>query len=177
MSKILVSTNAQKIIDFLIQRPGAQFLAKEIQKAAKVSKGGASLALRKLAKEGLIRRQKRGKVFLYSVEHAEPVIKQLKVLKNVELLSPLVAKIKGLSEKIVLFGSAARGEDTIKSDIDIFILTHTPQEIEPILKEQKLRRKIQSIIRTPVSFAEMQKKEPVFFEEIVRGITLWEAKE
>lgn len=177
MSKILVSTNAQKIMDCLIQHPASQFLAGEIQKAAKVSKGGVNLALRKLASEKLLKREKRGRTFFYTVEYSEPIIKQLKVLKNIEFLSSLVNKIKALSIKIVLFGSSARGEDAAKSDIDIFILTHNPRELESMLNKQKLRRKIQPIIRNPVSFAEMQKKEPVFFEEIARGITLWEAKE
>lgn len=177
MARSLVATNAQKILDFLLRHPGRQFLASEIQKAIKISKGGVNLSLRELAAEGLVKREKRGKIFLYSVDHAQPVIKQLRVLKNIELLNPAVNKIRGLSEKIILFGSSARGEDTPKSDIDLFVLTDSPEEVEGILKKRKLSRGLQLIIRTPVAFTEMEKKEPVFFEEISRGITLWESKE
>ena len=177
MNKTLVATNTQKILDFLIQRPGHEFLASEIQKAVKISKGGVNLSLRELAREKMVRREKKGKVFLYSVDHTQPIIKQLKVLKNIELLNSLVNKIKELSEKIILFGSCARGEDIPKSDIDLFVLTNSPKEIEEVFKKYKLFKRFQLIIKTPVVFAEMEKKEPVFFEEISRGITLWEVKE
>ena len=177
MSKSLIATSTQKILDFLIRYPGRQFLASEIQKAAKISKGGANLSLRELAKDKLIRREKKGKFFLYSLKYGEPIIKQLKVLKNIEYLTPLVNKIKKVSKKIILFGSSARGEDTSQSDIDLFILTNTKEPVEKILKKQRMARKIQFIIRNPVAFAEMQRKEPVFFEEISRGITVWESKE
>ena len=177
MNKALVATSTQKILDFLVQHPERQFLAGEIQKATKISKGGANLSLRELATNGLVMRENRGKFFLYSVDPAQPVIKQLKVLRNIELLSPVIAKIKQLSEKVVLFGSSARGEDMPESDIDLFILTNNSREVEKTLKGRKLSRKLQLIVRTPVRFAEMENKEPVFFEEISRGITLWESKE
>ena len=177
MNKTLVATNTQKILDFLVQHPGHQFLASEIQKAVKISKGGINLSLRKLAKEKLIVRQKKGKFFFYSVDHTQPIVKQLKVLKNIELLNPLVKKIKELSERIILFGSSARGEDTPKSDIDLFVLTNNPKEIEEILKKYKPLKRLQLIIRTPVAFAKMEKRESVFFEEVSRGVTLWESKE
>ena len=177
MNKLLVATNTQKILDFLIQHPGIQFLAGEIQKVVKISKGGVNLSLRKLAKEKLVKREKRGKFFLYSIEHTQPIIRQLKVLKNIEVLSPLVSKIRGISKKIVLFGSSARGEDVPESDIDLFVLSNSPKEAENAIKKYKFTRGLQLIIKTPVAFAEMDKKEPVFFEEISRGITLWESKE
>lgn len=177
MNKLLVATNTQKILDFLIQHPGRQFLAGEIQKTVKISRGGVNLSLRQLAKEKLIKRQKKDKFFLYSIDHTQPIIKQLKVLKNIEFLNPLVNKVKGLSKKIILFGSSARGGDLPKSDIDLFVLTNSSKEVKEALKKYKLTRGLQLIIRAPVAFAEMQKKEPVFFEEISRGITLWEAKE
>ena len=91
--------------------------------------------------------------------------------------SSLVSKIKKLSKKVILFGSSARGEDTSKSDIDLFVLTNSPEEVERTLKKCKLPRGLQLITRTPVGFAEMEKKEPVFFEEVSRGITLWESEE
>jgi predicted nucleotidyltransferase len=177
MNKLLVATNTQKILDFLIQRPGREFLANEIQRAIKISKGGVNLSLRELARAKLVRRKKRGKIFLYSVDHTQSIIKQLKVLKNIELLSPIISKIKGLSKRIVLFGSSARGENSLESDIDLFVLTNSPQAIEEMIKKDKLASRLQVIIRTPVKYVEMEKKEPVFFEEISRGITLCEAKE
>jgi len=173
----LVSTNAQKVLGFLIQSPGKQFLANEIEKAAKVSRAGVNFSLRKLAKEKLVLREKKAKIYLYSVDYNNPVIKQLKVLKITMLLQPLVNKLKALSKKIILFGSCARGENIANSDIDIFILTDSSKAIEEKTKKSNLREKLQPVIRNSTQFIKMEKEERVFFEEIERGITLWESKD
>ncbi|MBA3061873.1 MAG: hypothetical protein FP833_02755 [Atribacteria sp.] len=80
MNNSLISTNAQKVLNFLIQSPGKQFLANEIEKATRISRAGVNFSLRKLAKEKLVLREKKAKIYLYSVDYNNPVIKQLKVL-------------------------------------------------------------------------------------------------
>ena len=177
MNNPLTSTNAQKVLNFLIQSPGKQFLANEIEKATKISRAGVNVSLRKLAKEGFAFREKKAKIFLYSVDYNNPIIKQLKILKTTILLQPLVNKLKPLSKKVILFGSCARGENIANSDIDLFILSANPKIIAEPIKKSKLREKIQPIVRNPIQFIEMEKEEPVFFEEIERGITLWEFKD
>lgn len=176
MQNVIVATNSQKVLNFLIQNPGRQFTTNEVQKGIKISKAGVNVALHSLIKENLVFRQKRAKIFLYWVDHGSPVIKQLKVLQAVTLLQPLIAKIKNCSEKAVLFGSAARGEDLPDSDIDLFVLTNAREEVKTILEKFPFKKKLQAVIRSPLQFSEMENKEPVFFEEIVRGITLWEVK-
>lgn len=177
MNNSLISTNAQKILDFLIQNPGKQFLANEIEKATKVSRAGVNFSLRKLAKEKLVIREKKAKIYLYSVDYNNPVIKQLKTLRSTMLLQPLLNELKKLSKKIVLFGSCARGEDIADSDIDLFILTDSPKAIEEKIKKSNLRKRLQPVIRNPNQFMKMEKEEIVFFEEIEHGITLWESKD
>ncbi len=177
MNNSLISTNAQKVLEFLIQNPGKQFLAKEIEKAAKVSRAGVNFSLRKLAKEKLVLREKKAKIYLYSVDYNNPVIKQLKVLRTVVCLQPLIEKLKEFSQKIVLFGSCARGENAANSDIDLFILTNSPKTTEENIKKSSLRGNLQPVVRNSTQFVEMEKEEPVFFEEIEYGITLWESKD
>ena len=45
MEKILFTTNSQKILEFLIQNPGEEYLSREIQIAVKISKAGTNFAL------------------------------------------------------------------------------------------------------------------------------------
>ncbi len=177
MNNCLISTNAQKTLAFLIQNPGKQFVANEVEKATKLSRAGINFSLRKLAKGKLVLREKRAKIYLYSVEPDNPVIKQLKILKTIMLLQPLINKIKELSQKIVLFGSCARGDNIANSDIDLFILTNSPKVIEEKIKKSNLKEKLQPIIRNPTQSIKMEKEETVFFEEIEHGITLWESKD
>ena len=177
MNSLFAVANIQKVLEYLIYFPGTQFLANDIQKKVKLSRGGVNQSLRELAARGYIYREKKGKIFLYSLNHTNPVVKQFKVLKNIEWLQPLIREASAVAEKIILFGSSARGEDSQESDLDIFILARNADQANDLMKKYKNRRKLQPIIRALSGYADMEKKEPVFYEEINRGITLWERKE
>jgi len=177
VNKILIATNSQKILSFLVENPGTEFLSKEIQKATKISKAGTNFALNDLVKAKLVKREKRGKVYLYSIDSTSPVTKQLKVLKTIVSLSPLIKKVRNFAKMIILYGSKSRGEDTKDSDIDLFIVTNKPKEVETTIKEEKMSKKIQLTIKTPLKYVEMETTNPTFYKEVERGITLWESKD
>lgn len=173
----LTKTNSQKIFDFLAQNPGNEFIEKEIQKGTRVSKPGVNLILKQLINKELIQRSKRGRMYFYKVKNT-PFVKQWKILKNISLLLPLVNKLEEDVRKIILFGSWGRGENDPESDIDIFVLTNVPKErIKNIIRKNRFAKKIQSIVRTPVTFSEMGRKDPIFFNEINQGIVIFETKE
>lgn len=177
MKKILVNTNVQKILWFLIQYPGKEYLEKEIQKSTKISKAGVNFALKDLWKAKLTRRQKRGKIAFYTVNYTHPVIKQLKVLKNILGVNPILEKLKPKSERVILYGSCSRGEDTEQSDLDLFIVTNSEEEILNLINKWRLKGKVQAVIRSPLKYAEMESDEPTFYREVNQGIVLWEKKE
>jgi predicted nucleotidyltransferase len=177
MRRTLVATNAQKILDFLIQSPGTQYLPREVQKATRVSKAGTNLALRDLVKVRLIKKEKRGSVSLYSVDFRQPVVKQLKVLRTIMSLSRLLERLKTTSTKVVLYGSCSRGEDTSESDIDLLVVTNAPQAVGRLVREHPAANKVQLTARTPLTYAEMEKTDPVFFREVELGIVLWESRD
>ena len=177
MNKILIATNSQRILDFLVKNPGKEFLSREIQKTTKISKAGTNFALNDLVEAKFVKRKKRGKFYLYSIDSTSPVAKQLKILKTVISLSSLIKKVKSSAKKIILYGSKSRGEDTEDSDIDLFIVTNTPKETEGVIKKGSIGKKIQLIMRTPLKYVEMETTNPTFYKEIERGIILWESKD
>lgn len=177
MNKILFATNSQKILEFLIQTPGEEYLSREIQIAVKISKAGANFALNDLVRAEFVIRKKRGKMYLYTVNYDHPIIKQLKILKVIMSLGLLLKKIKSKSQKIILYGSSSRGENTKDSDIDLLVVTNSLPEIERIVKNNSKGKTIQLITRTPLMYIEMEKTDPTFYAEIERGIVLWEAKD
>ena len=89
----------------------------------------------------------------------------------------MIERLKLLSQKIILFGSNARGEDNQQSDIDLLVITHNDKEVRDIIEKYLSKRKVQIITKTPLSFSELEKKDPVFFRELELGIILWEKKE
>ena len=175
MRKILVATNHQKVLDFLIQYPGNEFFEKEIKKEAKISKSGVNFALRDLVKKQLVKKQKRGKISFYSVAFDHPIVKQLKILKTLINIEPLMKKIKKSAIKIILYGSCSRGENTNESDIDLFIVTNNSYSIKEAIMKNKLSKRLRQIIRTPLEYVEMEKTDPIFHKEVELGITLWES--
>jgi len=176
MKEVLFKTNPQKVIEYLIQKAGKEFLSKEIQIATKMSKAGANFALNDLAKTSLVNRQQKGNAYLYTINDENPVVKQLKVLRTIIDFMPLIKKLKQKTSKIILYGSSSRGEDTEDSDIDLFIVTNLTEEVEKIMQRKKYSKKIQPIIRKPLQYIEMEKTDPIFYQEIERGVVLWEAK-
>lgn len=174
MNNILLSTAAQHVWDFLCRNPQQGFFSAEVAHRTQLSKGGVNQILRTMARQGLLQTQKKGRMIFYQVDSKSPLIKQFKILRNVTLAEELIKKIKPLCEKIILFGSGARGEDTPESDLDIFAVSREKEKVRNSVLIQKDGRKVQLVIKTPQEFIVLDKKEPVFYEETHRGIVLWE---
>jgi predicted nucleotidyltransferase len=87
-----------------------------------------------------------------------------------------LSRLKSVSKKIILYGSASRGEDTGDSDIDLFIIAREPRDVTEILASLKTKRKFQVVVKTPTDIAEFETKEHVYWKEVDRGIVLWEEK-
>ena len=91
---ILVDTNNQKILDLFIRYPEREFLAGDIEKQLHLSKGGVNQSLRKLSRQNLVIREKKGSVFIHAANNDSALVKQLKVLRTVRILESLVNKLK-----------------------------------------------------------------------------------
>lgn len=174
MEKFFPATNSQKILWLLIDAPRKTFLESEIKKETSLSKAGVNFALKDLKREKLVLRKKLGKTYLYSADISSPFVKQLKILKNVLFLEVLIKKIKSLSDKIILFGSAARGENDQDSDFDVFILTNNREAVAAAVAKSRL--KLQPIIKNQVEYVQMEKNDRVFVNEVERGIILYDEK-
>ena len=173
---LLFFTNAQKVLSFLIKNPEREYFDRQISKLIGVSRAGTNFALRDLARQGFILREKKGRMFFYKAASNNALIKYLKILQNIVSLRPLIEKLKESSLKIVLYGSAANGENTAESDIDIFIMSRETDEAKEIIFKDKLREKIQYVAQTPGDFIKSRKNNPVFYKEVEKGIVLWQKK-
>lgn len=176
LTNFFINTAEQRILNFLAQNLKQSFFDKEVAQKAKISRGATNKALRALANSELVMKEKRGRMNFYQANINNPVLKEFKVLRNVILLFPLVKKLGMVSEKIILFGSASRGENYKDSDIDVFVLTHDKEITKEIAKKSKLKL-LQLIIKTPIELVALGKKDITFYQEIIRGVTLWEKYE
>lgn len=174
--KQLFFTNYQKILKYLVGHPSGEYTEREIQEATLISRAGVNFALRDLAKDDLVTLQKRGNMSFFSVSLDNPIIRQIKVVINLLDIEPVISSIRDVSEKIILFGSCATGVNIEESDIDLFVLSNSAREVTEIINKSEISERIQLVTKKPVDFAELKKKDPIFFEEISRGLSIWEKK-
>jgi len=64
---IFGATNSLKVLSYLSENPGKEFLCSEIQKAASISRAGVYLALGELSRQNLVSKSKKGKLLFYSI--------------------------------------------------------------------------------------------------------------
>jgi predicted nucleotidyltransferase len=168
-----MAKNKQKIITLLADYPGREFYAQEIAEKTECSKASASNILKSLADKKVIFKEAKGRMKFYRINQGSPEVKRARIDLALEKLVPALAKLKKSSLKIILFGSASRGDQTAGSDIDLFILSKDKNETRKILEKTSRNLQIKAIIKTPSEWSEMEVQEPEFYREIRDGITLY----
>lgn len=164
----------QKIIKLLADYPEKEFYAQEITRKLKFSKASASGILKSLSEKGIILKKAKGHMKFYQINQKSPEIKKFRINLALGKINPLLPKLKKYSQKIILFGSASRGEQTHGSDIDLFVLTDKKDEAWAVIKKTGKSLPAKAILKTPGEWSEMEIKEPEFYQEIKNGITLYE---
>ena len=137
-----------QIIRLLCVKVGAQLNQREIAKILKVSPTAVAKSLHLLEEDKLIKLQKLGTMNLKLVELNRDNVKSI-FLKRTENLKMIYESgiVEFLYESfpgcvIILFGSYSKGEDTIKSDIDIAIVGSKGKYLDLGEFERKLGRPI-----------------------------------
>jgi len=118
-------------------------------------------------------------MYFYSIDSSKAAITEFKKVVNLMLVDPLVEELKKMSNRIVLYGSCALGTDTSESDLDLFVVSNSKEDVSNVISNFRFPRgfeniHIQSVIRTPVELLEGEESERSFIEEVDRGILLWE---
>lgn len=166
-----------KILSFLSIHPGQTFSAREISKQTKSSKGATHKTLRLLLKLNTLSRDQKGNLFLYKVNFDSFVLKQFKIFENLLNIATLIEEARPYCSQIILFGSCANGSNAEKSDVDLFIKSDYKSRVRKLInKYDSADFKIQPVIQDTMEIVSSQKTDRVFFEQVKKGIILWEGK-
>lgn len=177
LNELLFSTSLQKVLGFLLLHPEEKLYDREVSRLTKVGRAATNYSLRTLLETGLIRREKRGRMYFYYVTLDDPIIRQLKITQNLIYIRPLVEKLKDVSLKIVLYGSSSTGTNHSESDIDLFVLSREPKNVKAIIYKSPFKEKLQYIVNSPQEFIGLKRDNPVFHKQVSNGIILYEAKQ
>jgi predicted nucleotidyltransferase len=164
----------EKIIMLLADYPEREFYGQEIANKVKGSKASASGLLKVLSRRGVVFKKIKGHMKFYQINLKSPELKRLRINSAMKRINPLLPGLEKLSQKIILFGSASRGEQTSASDIDLFILSRDKNKIRGFFKKINAGSRLKAIIKTPGEWSEMEITEPEFYQEIKNGIILYD---
>jgi predicted nucleotidyltransferase len=176
---LFLSTNSLKALSLLAKYSDQEFYEREIARRLGISYGSANMVLNDLYSVQYLSRQKKGNMYFYRFNVADPVFSHFKILVNILLLRPLIKPLKRVSMKIVLFGSCARAADHSKSDIDLFIVSDDKSKVLGIIKKYKFNKGFEGLIIEPAVFSptellKSEKKDNEFLSLVSEGIVLWD---
>lgn len=161
------------ILRIFFENPTKEFNVREIARILKIAPATSSKELKGLAKEGLLKERKERLLNLYKADLEQDNYKDLKVYYNLRKIkeSGLIESLNKfyLKPTILLFGSAARGEDTETSDFDLLVISEKTKEFPETEKfEKKINRKLQFFVARDIK--EIKNKHLI--NNILNGIQL-----
>ncbi len=93
--------------------------------------------------------------------------REVVLLHTWNILEKIVSRLKGKADIIALFGSQARGDATLRSDIDLLIIPKDSQEqVFKVLEEVKLKANVNPVIISLEAFKRDIEKNTLFYRNV-----------
>jgi len=162
------------LLKFLSRNPNKEFYIKEIAQYTNSSVDGCYSALIYLYKMDLVTKRKSGRNVYYSINEINPSLRYFKIFVNILEITPIIKRIEKNCNKIILFGSCSTGEDTMESDIDLFVVAENISTVKDKINTKQInQRDLKPVIVTPHALLEMKNNDRGFYDEVNKGIVLW----
>jgi len=176
IKEILYNKNPLLIMSYLSKNKTQENISAHIAKELKLGAGSVHQILKQFEEMGVVKSSRVGKTILYEVDKMSPLVKTFRVFDNLLDLELLFLSLKLHSRKIVLFGSCATGTDTACSDIDLFVVADEDEKdnVLSIISNYPSNREIKPVVVDTIELMELENKDKVFYNEIIKGIQIWE---
>jgi predicted nucleotidyltransferase len=166
--KLFGNKKIMQIINFFIENSSSKITQTKLIKETKIAKATAVKWMHYLVANDMLKLERIGVSNIYQLNNENLVIKHIKIIKTILSLKEL-KKLKDKGLEIYLYGSASRGEDTEKSDIDILVIGRTKRrEIVDVIDQisKKINRKISFSIFSNVEWSMMRKKDNAYYNRV-----------
>lgn len=163
----ICSKSGIRLLRVFLFKPDIEIHQAEVIDRSGLSRMTATKFLKLFENNGILSESKKGDLKLYSINHGSPIIKQIKILVNITEIYECIKGLSGESTEVFLFGSAARGEDTDTSDIDLLVITGLDkQTIANTFERLKnnMSREINPIIYTSMEYSRLALTDKVFYD-------------
>lgn len=164
------------ILKLFLLEPGRRFYQREVSVLSGQRIMAVQREISKLLEIGLLKEEQEGNRKYYMVDQTSPILNDLKAIfqKTVgihKIMGDVLKPLKSEIEFAFLFGSYARGDESSKSDVDVFVIGDiSGKELAGALKKVKpsLSREVNTVIFTVDEFkSRLHKKD--HFLTIVNG--------
>src|SRR6516225_5670282 len=127
LSNALFSKVQQRVLALIFSHPERSFYTSEIVRKVHSGVGAVERELAKLARSGLVSVQRIGNQKHYRANQAAPIFDELRGLieKTGDVAEPIKKVFEPYAHTIksaFVYGSVAKGADTVRSDIDLMVI-------------------------------------------------------
>jgi predicted nucleotidyltransferase len=171
----LFGTYRQRALTQLLLNPDSSHHVRELARLTGTTPGTLHKELARLAESGLLLREKQGTQVRYRANRDCPVFAELAGLfrKTGGVIGVLAAALRTLSpmpELALVFGSIARGEENVRSDVDVLLIGDCSfgaavKALHPA--QEQLQREINPVLYTTAEFRRRIGKKEAFAGNIL----------
>ena len=181
LGTFLLGKTRGAVLGLLLTHPDEQFHVRQIARLSGATLGPAQKELKRLERFGVLKSNRIGHQLMYGVNPASPVRDELHslVVKTVGLTDVLKASLAPLGRRIKLafvFGSFARGEENLSSDIDLMIIGEiSVAQIAGALAiaQRRLNREVNLTVYPPAEFNAKLREGHHFLSAVIRESKLF----
>lgn len=181
ITSILFSEYRRRVLGLLLLHPENKYHVREIARLTATTAGTLHRELSKLATAGVLIREESGNQVYYQANSTFPIFPELKsILKKTSgLVNVLMEALSPFSKKLqaaFVFGSVAKGSESLGSDIDILIIGEIEfaQAVSALYPAQAtLGREINPKIYSKQEWKKCIMEKNFFVQEVLKGPQLF----
>jgi len=168
---MLHECDSMRLLGIFFREPSKEFHLRALARLMKWGPGRVERNIEDYIKAGIIVKEQTDLINKYKANTDSNLFKSLKLVYTLDVLleaSEELEKKLLYPEAIVLFGSASKGEDTEKGDIDLCVIG-SEKQVDVKNMEKQLSRKVHIVFLQPNEVAKAKKE---FLNNLINGIVL-----
>jgi len=174
LEKLFSSTTRVTLLTYLLSNPEMRFYLRQLERETGLAASTLKDELHRLEEIGLLRASQVGNIRFYQVDREFVLYPELKsmILKTQGVAKVIKENLATLGEikYAFIYGSFAKGEEKLGSDIDVMIIGHVDLvRLNSLLSsvEDKLRRTINYIVFSPQDWEERKAEGEEFIRDLL----------
>lgn len=182
LGSVLFTNTQQRVLAFLFGQPERSYFANELIHLTGAGSGAVQRELKRLSESGLITSQMRGNQRHFQANPQSPIFQELTqiVQKTFGLALPIREALAPYEEAIrcaFIFGSVAKKQDTVASDVDLFVISDALSYADLVNQllgtEVRLGRGINTTIYTEADVRQRLKDGNAFLSRVLEQPKIW----